>query len=123
LADYTIIYVLVGLSGVQAALTMAAAFFAYKITKAVGVFWAWGLIVAAFAVNAIQNVMSVISVFNYPPDQLNALLAQFSAVQIWSGQAISIVTATLLAGGMFGLLKIFSRPRAAETVAPHTSDP
>ena len=86
MADYTVIYVLVGLSGVQAALTMAAAYFAYRITKAVGVFWAWGLIVAAFAVNAIQNVMGVISVFNYPPDQLNALLAQFSAVQIWSAR-------------------------------------
>jgi hypothetical protein len=117
LADYTIIYVLVGLSAVQAALTITAAYFAYRITKAVGVFWAWGLIVAAFAVTAIQNVMSVVTVFNYPPDQLNALLGQFSAIQIWSGQAISILTAALLAAGMYGLLKIFSRPRTTETAA------
>ena len=118
MADYTIIYVLVGLSAVQASLTLIAAYFAYKITKAVGVFWAWGFIVAAFAVNAIQNVMSVVTIFYYPPDQLSALLAQFSAVQIWSGQAISILTAALLAGGMFGLLKIFSRPRAVESAVP-----
>jgi len=112
------IYILVGLSAVQATLTITAAYFAYKITKAVGVFWAWGFIVAAFAVNAVQNLISVVTIFYYPPDQLNALLAQFSAVQIWSGQAVSILTATLLAGGMFGLLKIFSRPRTAETVLP-----
>jgi hypothetical protein len=118
LADYTIIYVLVVLSAVQATLTITAAYFAYKITKAVGVFWAWGFIVAAFAVNAFQNVISVVTIFYYPPDQINALLAQFSAVQIWSGQAVSILTATLLAGGMFGLLKIFSRPRTAETALP-----
>jgi hypothetical protein len=118
LADYTIIYILVGLSAVQATLTITAAYFAYKITRAVGVFWAWGFIVAAFAVNAIQNLMSVVTIFYYPPDQINALLAQFSAFQIWSGQAISILTATLLAGGMFGLLKIFSRPRTAETTLP-----
>ena len=118
MTDYTIIYVLVGMAAVQATLTITAAYFAYRITRAVGVFWAWGFIVAAFAVNAIQNVISVFTIFSYPPEQINSLLAQFSAVQIWSGQAISILTATLLAGGMFGLLKIFSRPRPAERSLP-----
>src|SRR6266850_5318515 len=109
MADYTVVYVLVGLSVVQTWLTLTAAYFAYQITKAVGVFWAWAFIVAAFAVNAVQNIMSVLTIAFYPPEQLAALLAQFSAVQIWSGQLISLLTAALLMTGMFGLRKIFIR--------------
>jgi hypothetical protein len=113
LADYTIIYVLAGLSVVQVWLTLTSAYFAYQITKVVGVFWAWALIVAAFSVNAIQNIISVVTIAFYPPDQLAALFAQFSAVQIWSGQLISLLTASLLMTGMYGLRKIFLRPKAA----------
>jgi hypothetical protein len=114
LADYTVVYVLVGLSVVQAWLTLTAAYFAYQITKAVGVFWAWAFIVAAFAVDAIRNIMSVVTIAFYPPDQLTALLDQFSAVQIWSGQLIGLLTAALLMAGMFGLRKIFLRPKTAQ---------
>jgi len=115
MADYTIIYVLVGLSLVQVWLTLTAAYFAYQITKVVGVFWAWALIVAAFAVYATQNIISVVTIATYPPDQLTALFAQFSPVQIWSGQLISLLTAALFMMGMYGLRKIFLRPKTAET--------
>ena len=116
MADYTIIYVLVGLSVVQAWLTLTAAYFAYQITKTVGVFWAWALIVAAFAVIAIQNIISVVTIAFYPPDQITALLAQFNALQIWSGQLISLLAASLLMTGMYGLRKIFLRPKTAKPV-------
>lgn len=117
MADYTTIYVLVGLSVAQASLTVAAAYFAYQITKAVGVFWAWGFIVAAFAVNAVQSSISVATIAFYPPDQIEALLAQFNGLQIWSGQLISILTSVLLVTGMFGLRGIFLRPKTAELVS------
>jgi hypothetical protein len=113
LADYTVIYVLIGLSIVQAWLTVTAAYFAYQITKAVGVFWAWGLIVAAFAVNAAQSLIGVVSIAFYPPDQIAALLASFNPLQIWSGQLISLATASLLMTGMYGLRRIFLQPKTA----------
>jgi hypothetical protein len=114
LADYTIIYVLVGLSAVQVWLTLTSAYFAYQITKIVGVFWAWAFIVAAFAVHAIESIISVVTIATYPPDQLTALFAQFSALQIWSGQLISLLTAALLTTGMYGLRKIFKGRKSAE---------
>jgi hypothetical protein len=120
LADYTVVYVLVGLSIVQAGLTILAAYYAYRITRVIGVFWAWGFIVAAFAVDAIRNIISVATTATYPPDQLNALLSQFSPVQIWLPQAISLLTAALLAAGMYGLLKIFTGRKAAEPAQPGT---
>ena len=115
MADYTIIYVLVGLSAVQVWLTLTAAYFAYQITKVVGVFWAWSLIVAAFSVYAIQNIISVLTIAFYPPDQLAALFAQFNALQIWSGQLISLLIASLFMTGMYGLRKIFMARKPAET--------
>ena len=117
MADYTIIYVLVGLSAIQAWLTLTAAYFAYQISKAVGVFWAWLLILAAFSISAIQSIISVVTIGFYPPDQITALLAQFDALQIWSGQLISLLSASLLVAGMFGLRKILVGPKTTK-VAP-----
>jgi len=99
---------------VQAALTIVAAFYAYRVTKVVGLFWAWGAIVAAFVINAGSGLMSLSTLFLVPADQLSALISQFNSVQIWLGQAVSLTSAFLLAAGMYGLLRIFGAKKSAE---------
>jgi hypothetical protein len=85
--------------------------------KSIGIFWAWGLIVAAFALTAVTNILSLALVFALPIEQVSALLDQFGSSSIWSGVTFNLTSSFLLAIGMWGVYKLFSNTAKPAEVA------
>jgi hypothetical protein len=71
-------------------------------------------VVAAFALLTLRNVLSLALTLSLPAEQLSALLEQLGPASIWPNQIISVTSATLLVLGMYGLLRIFGKPKRAE---------
>jgi hypothetical protein len=112
--------ILGGLGLVQGAFAIIAAYYAYRITRLVGVFWAWLLIIAALALSAYRAITSV-GPISFIPTKLDAsALTQFGTGEIVLSEIINLSVAVLFAAGMYGLYGIFRGQRGAD--APHPSD-
>lgn len=113
MVDTSIIAFLATSATAQVFLAGITVYFAVKITRAVGSFWAWTLIVVAFVLNTLRNVSSLALTVSLPPEQLAQLIEQLSWVAVWPSQVLNIAAAVLLAAGMFGLMRIFEKREAA----------
>jgi hypothetical protein len=82
-------------------------YFAYKVTKLTGSFRAWTLIIAAFALLTISNVISLILSLSLPINQLSSLIETAGVATVIATSSISVAASVALFFGMFGLVKRF----------------
>jgi hypothetical protein len=85
----------------------AGVFYAYRISRSVGTFWAWSLLIVAFSLFALRNFTTFAFAVSIPPQQLDAGLSQFSLTSYWPGALINETAYLTLMVSMFGLDKIF----------------
>lgn len=81
--------------------------YAYKITRITGSFRSWTLIIIAFAILTIQNVVSLIFSLSLPADQVSSLIESVGVTTILMGQVVNLVAAVSLFLGFFGLAQRF----------------
>ena len=107
MADTVVISTLYFISVFQLILQAGAVFYAYRVTKLTGSFRAWTLIIAAFTLLTVRNVVSLILSLSLPADQLTALINSVGAVTLILSSAVNIAAGVALFLGMFGLVKRF----------------
>ena len=91
----------------QLILQAGVVFYAYRVTKLTGSFRAWTLVIAAFTLLTIRNVVSLVLSFSLPADQLTSLIESIGAVTIILSSVVNIAAGIALFVGMFGLAKRF----------------
>jgi hypothetical protein len=82
-------------------------YFAFRVTKLTGSFRAWTLIIAAFALLTIGNVVSLVLTLSLPSDQIANLIQSAGTTTIIVSSSINIAASISLFLGMFGLVKRF----------------
>ncbi|OLD04931.1 hypothetical protein AUG19_02650 [archaeon 13_1_20CM_2_54_9] len=92
---------------VQLILTAAVAYYAFKVTKLTGSFRAWTLIIFAFALLTVRNVISLALTLSLPADQLGTLIESVGVTTTMASQLVNILANVALFLGMFGLVKRF----------------
>ncbi len=77
-----------------------------------GSFRAWTLIVAAFAILTVRNVVSLILTLTLPTDQVASLIESVGVTTTILSSAVNVAASVVLFLGMFGLVKRFeSQPK------------
>src|SRR5438105_7074686 len=104
-----------GIAAFQLLLIILAIYYAYRVAKIIGSFWAWSLLIISFVLTLGRNLLSLALLIPLPEDKLRALVNSLGPAAIWPGQILSIVTSVLLTMAMYGLHKIFQK-RASHTV-------
>ena len=82
-------------------------YYAYRVTKVTGSFRAWTLIVAAFAILTIRNVVSLLLTLTLPIDQVSTLIESIGVTTTLLSSAVNVAASVVLFLGMFGLAKRF----------------
>ncbi|HYY92336.1 MAG TPA: hypothetical protein VE955_10140 [Candidatus Dormibacteraeota bacterium] len=82
-------------------------YYAYRVTKITGSFRAWTLIVAAFAILTIRNVVSLLLTLTLPIDQVSTLIESIGVTTTLLSSAVNVAASVVLFLGMFGLAKRF----------------
>jgi len=114
MADPVVISTLYFISVFQLILQAGVVFYAYRVTKLTGSFRAWTLIIVAFTLLTIRNVVSLILSLSLPADQLTALINSVGVVTLILSSAVNIAAGIALFLGMFGLVKRFeSQPKTS----------
>jgi hypothetical protein len=112
--DPIIIPTLYFISVFQLILQAGVVFYAYRVTKLTGSFRAWTLIIAAFTLLTIRNVVSLFLSLSLPADQIATLIASIGVVSLILSSAVNIAAGVALFLGMFGLVKRFeNQPKTA----------
>ena len=112
--DPVVIPTLYFISVFQLILQAGVVFYAYRVTKLTGSFRAWTLIIAAFTLLTIRNVVSLFLTLSLPADQLASLIESIGVVTTIASSAVNIVAGVSLFLGMFGLVKRFeSQPKTS----------
>jgi len=75
---------------VQLILTAAVAYYAFKVTKLTGSFRAWTLIIFAFALLTVRNVISLALTLSLPADQLGTLIESVGVTTTLASQLVNI---------------------------------
>lgn len=120
MADTLTITLLVLSAAAQVLLMLISVYFAVRIARAVGTFWAWILVVVAFVMLTLRNLLSLALTLSLPPEQLSALIEQLGPASIWPSQIISVVGTILLVLGMYGIERIFVKPKKAQSTTNQT---
>ena len=113
--DPVVLPTLYFLTVVQLILQAGTVYYAYRVTRQTGSFRAWTLIIAAFALLTVRNVVSLILTVSLPSDQLATLIASVGLTTTILSQAINIGAGAIMFLGVFGLVKRFesqARPPA-----------
>jgi hypothetical protein len=97
----------------QLILQAAVVFYAYRVTKLTGSFRAWTLIIAAFTLLTIKNVVSLFLTLSLPADQLTSLILSIGVVALIVSSAVDVAAGMALFLGMFGLVKRFENQSKA----------
>lgn len=92
---------------VQLILTAAVAYYAFRVTKLTGSFRAWTLIISAFVLLTVRNVLSLALTLTLPANQLGALIESIGLATTITSQLVDILANVALFLGMFGLVKRF----------------
>ena len=82
-------------------------YYAYRVTRVTGSFRAWTLIVAAFAILTIRNLVSLLLTLTLPTDQLSTLIESVGVTTTLLSSAVNVAASVVLFVGMFGLAKRF----------------
>jgi hypothetical protein len=75
----------------QLILQAGVTFYAYRVTKLTGSFRAWTLIMAAFTILTVRNVVSLLLSLSLPADQVASLIESVGVVTIIASSAINVV--------------------------------
>ncbi len=113
MVDIIVISTLYFISVFQLILQAGAVFYAYRVTRLTGSFRAWTLIIAAFTLLTIRNVVSLFLSLSLPADQLTALIDSIGVVTLILSSAVNIAAGVALFLGMFGLVKRFENQSKA----------
>ena len=90
MVDTVVISTLYFISVFQLILQAGVVFYAYRVTKMTGSFRAWTLIIAAFTLLTVRNVVSLFLSLSLPADQLAALIDSVGVVTLILSSAINI---------------------------------
>jgi hypothetical protein len=113
MVDVSVLSTLYFISVFQLILQAGVVFYAYRVTKLTGSFRAWTLIIAAFTLLTIRNVVSLVLSLSLPADQLTVLINSVGAVTLILSSAVNIAAGVALFLGMFGLVKRFENQSKA----------
>jgi hypothetical protein len=113
MVDVVVLSTLYFISVFQLILQAGVVFYAFRVTKLTGSFRAWTLIIAAFTLLTIRNVVSLVLSLSLPADQLTALINSVGAVTLILSSAVNIAAGVALFLGMFGLVKRFENQSKA----------
>ena len=113
MADIVVISTLYFISVFQLILQAGVLYYAYRVTRLTGSFRAWTLIIAAFTLLTVRNVVSLFLSLSLPADQLTALINSVGAVTLIASSAVNIAAGVALFLGMFGLVKRFENQSKA----------
>jgi hypothetical protein len=113
MTDTVVISTLYFISVFQLILQAGVVFYAYRVTKLTGSFRAWTLIIGAFTLLTIRNVVSLFLTLSLPADQLTALIDSIGVVTTILSSAVNIAAGVALFLGMFGLVKRFENQSKA----------
>ena len=111
--DPVVIPTLYFISVFQLILQAGVVFYAYRVTKLTGSFRAWTLIIAAFTLLTVRNVVSLFLSLSLPADQLASLIQSIGVVTLILSSAVNIAAGVALFLGMFGLVKRFENQSKA----------
>jgi hypothetical protein len=110
--DPVVIPTLYFISVVELILQAGVFFYAYRVTKLTGSFRAWTLIIAAFALLTVRNVVGLLFELTLPVDQVSSLIESVGVTTTILSSAVNLVAGIALFLGMFGLVKRFqSQPK------------
>ena len=105
--DPTVIPTLYFVTLVQLILQAGATYYAYRVTRTTGSFRAWTLIIAAFLLLTLRNVVSLLMSLTLPADQVTSLIESIGVGTIVIGQIVNVTAGVVLFLGVFGLAKRF----------------
>ncbi len=110
--DPVVIPTLYFITVLQLILQAGVFYYAYRVTKLTGSFRAWTLIIAAFALLTVRNVVSLFLTLSLPSDQVSSLIESVGVATTIMSSAINVAAGVVLFLGMFGLVKRFeSQPK------------
>jgi hypothetical protein len=113
MADIVVISTLYFISVFQLILQAGVLYYAYRVTRLTGSFRAWTLIIAAFTLLTVQNVVGLFYTILLPADQLTALINSIGMVTLIVSSAVNMAAGVALFLGMFGLAKRFEKQSKA----------
>src|SRR3989442_5591635 len=90
MVDTVVISTLYFISVFQLILQAGVVFYAYRVTKLTGSFRAWTMIIIAFTILTIRNVVSLFLSLSLPADQLASLIDSVGVVTIISSSAVNV---------------------------------
>src|SRR2546430_13856377 len=90
MVDTVVISTLYFISVFQLILQAGVVFYAYRVTTLTGSFRAWTLIIAAFTLLTIRNVVSLFLSLSLPADQLASLVESVVVVTMIFSSAVNI---------------------------------
>jgi len=111
--DPVVLPTLYFISVFQLILQTGVVFYAYRVTKLTGSFRAWTLIILAFTILTIRNVVSLFLSLSLPADQLASLIDSVGVVTLIAASAVNVAAGVALFLGMFGLVKRFENQSKA----------
>jgi hypothetical protein len=113
--DPVVIPTLYFISVVELILQAGVFFYAYRVTKLTGSFRAWTLIIAAFALLTVRNIVSLLFELMLPTDQVSSLIESVGVTTTILSSGVNLAAGLALFLGMFGLVKRFqSQPKAPQ---------
>jgi hypothetical protein len=107
MADTTTLYVLVGLSVLQLVFMLGAVINAYRISRLLGSFLGWTLVIIGLALFTIRNASSLLILPFYTPSQLDQLLGSVGTGTLIASSALNVAAPLILVLGMYFLKKTF----------------
>ena len=111
--DPVVIPTLYFISVFQLILQAGVTFYAYRVTKLTGSFRAWTLIIAAFTILTLKNVISLMLSLSLPAAELSSLIESLGVVTLIVSSAVNVAAGVALFLGMFGLVKRFENQAKA----------
>ena len=109
MADPILVGIYVAASISQVVFMLLAVYDAFSITRMVGTFWAWTLMIAAFVFFAAHDFTSLASVLTTPAAQLATKTNQFTISSYWPGTILNELAYGTLAASTYGLRKTFRK--------------
>src|SRR3989441_4058715 len=94
--DPVVLPTLYFISVFQLILQAGVVFYAYRVTKLTGSFRAWTLIIVAFTILTIRNVVSLFLSLSLPADQLASLIDSVGVVTLIATSAVNVAAGAAL---------------------------
>ena len=107
MVDPVVIPTLYFVAGLQIVLTALVVYSALRVTRQTGRFRDWTLIISAFALLTVRNVISLGLTLALPADQLGTLIESIGLTATMLSQMVNVAALVALFLGMFGLAKRF----------------